>query len=332
MATAGRILIIPRGDYNENTTYEMLDLVNFIGVTWLAKKTVTGIEPSEANSEYWFKFHGNSVANNLTTEVSGYVLDARQGKALMDKINQLSSEIEDLKESSGETKTYGYFGKELEFTWAEIKAKTEVGDFSGIGIGDYKDITLSNGEVVRMEVAGIDTYIGNQSSNNHRIYWISRDCLETTYPMNTSLTNTGGFPASTLKTTLNSTIFEMLPSEVQEVIVADKRLCSTKGSWAWQSDQRLWLPSEVEVWGHNARSELFFGNGCGMQFPIFAESLRHILKGIGFGASAIGNHYSWWCDSPHSESQTTFCLVEGTGFPADSRPDTALGVPICFTT
>lgn len=96
MATAGRILIIPRGDYNENTTYEMLDLVNFSGVTWLAKKTVTGIEPSEANSEYWFKFHGNSVANNLTTEESGYVLDARQGKALMDEINQLSSEIDNL--------------------------------------------------------------------------------------------------------------------------------------------------------------------------------------------------------------------------------------------
>lgn len=94
MANAGRILIIPRDDYNKDTTYEMLDLVNFGSATWLAKKTVTGIEPSEANSEYWFKFHGNSIANNLTTDESGYVLDARQGKALMTEITSLRYSIE----------------------------------------------------------------------------------------------------------------------------------------------------------------------------------------------------------------------------------------------
>jgi hypothetical protein len=53
MASAGRILIIPRGDWNAETEYEMLDLVNHNGKSWLAKKTCTGIEPSEANAEYW---------------------------------------------------------------------------------------------------------------------------------------------------------------------------------------------------------------------------------------------------------------------------------------
>ena len=55
MASAGRILIMPKGEYNSGTTYEMLDLVFYNGTSWLAKKTVVGIEPSEANSEYWFK-------------------------------------------------------------------------------------------------------------------------------------------------------------------------------------------------------------------------------------------------------------------------------------
>lgn len=53
MASAGRILIMPKGDYNSGTTYEMLDLVNHNGKSWLAKKTSVGIEPSDANSEYW---------------------------------------------------------------------------------------------------------------------------------------------------------------------------------------------------------------------------------------------------------------------------------------
>lgn len=227
---------------------------------------------------------------------------------------------------------YGYFGKALDFTWAEIKSKTAAGDFSGINIGDYKDVILSNGETVRMEVAGIDTYIGHQSNNNHRIYWISRDCLKTTYPMNDTNTNTGGFPASKLFTTLNTTIFAMLPTEVQNAIVADKRLCSTKGSWEWKEDQKLWLPSEVEVWGHNTWSEVGYGNGCGIQFPIFAGSLRHICKGLGFGAAATGSRYDWWCDSPYASNTTNFCVVSIVGNANYNAASTALGVPVCFTT
>lgn len=53
MASAGRILIMPKGDWNAETEYEMLDLVNHNGKSWLAKKHSRGIEPSEANKEYW---------------------------------------------------------------------------------------------------------------------------------------------------------------------------------------------------------------------------------------------------------------------------------------
>ena len=54
MTTAGRILIIPKGNWNANTQYEMLDLVKHGGTSWIAKKEVpVGIEPTNANSEYW---------------------------------------------------------------------------------------------------------------------------------------------------------------------------------------------------------------------------------------------------------------------------------------
>lgn len=56
MASAGRILIMPKGTYDSSTTYEMLDMVGYNGTTWLAKKTVVGIEPSDANGEYWHNF------------------------------------------------------------------------------------------------------------------------------------------------------------------------------------------------------------------------------------------------------------------------------------
>jgi hypothetical protein len=65
MASAGRILIMPKGYYDSSITYEMLDLVSHNGKTWLAKKTVSGIEPSETNSEYWMDMF------NITAETFG---------------------------------------------------------------------------------------------------------------------------------------------------------------------------------------------------------------------------------------------------------------------
>ena len=53
MVSAGRILIMPTGNYDSGATYEMLDLVFHGGASWVAKKTATGIEPSVANAEYW---------------------------------------------------------------------------------------------------------------------------------------------------------------------------------------------------------------------------------------------------------------------------------------
>ena len=53
MASAGRILIMPKGNWSAEKEYEMLDLVKHGGTSWLAKKSSVGIEPSEANSEYW---------------------------------------------------------------------------------------------------------------------------------------------------------------------------------------------------------------------------------------------------------------------------------------
>ena len=69
MADAGRILIMPKGDYDANSTYENLDLVKHKGTSWLAKKESKGIEPSEANEEYWHK-----MADSVYDKQSGHYI------------------------------------------------------------------------------------------------------------------------------------------------------------------------------------------------------------------------------------------------------------------
>lgn len=51
-ASAGRILLMPKGDYIDSTEYNILDIVRDGGKTWLCRQTCTGQTPS--SNEYWF--------------------------------------------------------------------------------------------------------------------------------------------------------------------------------------------------------------------------------------------------------------------------------------
>lgn len=81
-ASAGRILIKPRGEWDANITYEMLDLVNHNGYAYLAKRTVVGIEPTDEYSTYWHSLLDiktiveNSIAETVADEV-GDILSER---------------------------------------------------------------------------------------------------------------------------------------------------------------------------------------------------------------------------------------------------------------
>lgn len=63
MASAGRVLILPKGIYDSTKEYEMLDLVFHGGTSWVAKKSSVGVVPSDASDEYWFKM---CAATDLT--------------------------------------------------------------------------------------------------------------------------------------------------------------------------------------------------------------------------------------------------------------------------
>lgn len=53
---AGRVLIIPRGVYDDKKTYYMLDMVTFNYISYIAKKTVVGISPlDDTPGEYWMQ-------------------------------------------------------------------------------------------------------------------------------------------------------------------------------------------------------------------------------------------------------------------------------------
>ena len=106
MASAGRILIMPKGNYNAETQYEMLDLVGYANHAWICKKACKGIEPSTSNDEFWHDLLGmplNLISDDLIIKDYGVLLASNVYTALSAKkdatnsrfvrvINQLYSE------------------------------------------------------------------------------------------------------------------------------------------------------------------------------------------------------------------------------------------------
>ena len=242
------------------------------------------------------------------------------------------------------------YGKELPYSWSELATRVKAGNFEGIHISDYKTITLTTGEVVIMEVAGIDTYYKcGDSTIGHHIDFISRDCLRGARVFNSTDTNNGTeaepnpWRASELFAALNNTtdgVITTLPSDLQNVIIEKRALLETRYSasgalteptgWAWNNSGKLWLPTEAEVWGRSVWSSATWGNGGGgqnIQYPIFMGGAKHIIKGDGNG----GGRCAWWESSVRTGSSTYVCSV-GHGGVAGGHvaSDATVRVPLCF--
>lgn len=62
MISAGRVLLMPKGEYDAATTYELLDLVSYQNSSYIAKGTTTGHLPTD--STYWqLSAYGGNIAN-----------------------------------------------------------------------------------------------------------------------------------------------------------------------------------------------------------------------------------------------------------------------------
>lgn len=155
MAIAGRVAIVPKGDWSADATYKRLDAVTYNNTLYFAKKEVPA-GTATSNTEYWSKsivggagaiatkedagivkptdglsiaedgtlkvnidgatltmdqvnnviklsdtlkdkingaFPAANLINDLTTTEAGFGLDARQGKALDDKITEINGSL-----------------------------------------------------------------------------------------------------------------------------------------------------------------------------------------------------------------------------------------------
>ena len=309
----------PRLIQNKNWLYDGRDLSTIFTVAQLIAAVRAADWTNIRIGDYWpitlngtFRDRGYYTCPTLTNYYSDTALTSLVGQTSM-----------------------AYQATYVNSTYCSISVSSTTRYVSTAACTAYYARTLSNA-TFKMEVAGIDSYYQyGDAAVPHHIDFISRDCIAVNLLYNTTDTNSGAFIGSALFTTLNDSangLVALLPADLAAVIIQKRGLTETKtgataSNWAWNDMGKLWLPTEREVWGQDIWSERGYGGGLAMQYPIFKDSSRHIIKGDGNGGLRAG----WRCASSMAGSATNFCVVSYAGYPFyASAILPSVRVPLCF--
>ena len=95
-ASAGRVLLIPKGDWNANTTYTGLDWVRHNGAAWVCKNTCTNIEPTSANANYWQLISKDGTSVTADAAMSDTSTNTVQNKVIKSYVDNSIAGIADM--------------------------------------------------------------------------------------------------------------------------------------------------------------------------------------------------------------------------------------------
>ena len=98
-ASAGRVLLIPKGDWNAETTYTGLDWVRHNGAAWVCKNTCTNVEPTEENSDNWQIIARDGQSGsviNVDATMSDTSENPVQNKVIKKYVDDHTPEVDDM--------------------------------------------------------------------------------------------------------------------------------------------------------------------------------------------------------------------------------------------
>lgn len=189
-------------------------------------------------------------------------------------------------------------------TWEQIIAACQTNQVPDTwNAGDQKAMTI-NGTEYLIDVIGKNHDIYSDGSGTAPLTFQLHDCYAETKRMNSSNTNSGGYDSTEMHTTTLPAILALMPSEVQAGIKQVNKLASA-GSQSATIETiacKLFLLSEVEVFGHNNNSKA----GEGSQYAYYSAGNSNVKNRSG-SASA------WWERSPEGSYWGTFCTVYSNG-------------------
>lgn len=197
-------------------------------------------------------------------------------------------------------------------TWAELKVAAESGNIDNlIQSGDLIPFTLKTGEklVVRTTHDG-----------NGKLFFVLEDCMRNEHYMNKEYSNKGGWKTCDMQKYLNTTVFALLPDDLQAVI-APTTIVQVENGERRVTEDKLFLLSITQVFGKGEWTEY---EPEDTQLDIFTFEKDRVKMCAEYGT------YWWWLRSPYSACSGYFHAVNASGSAAHINASLYYGVAFGF--
>lgn len=200
--------------------------------------------------------------------------------------------------------------------FAKLQAKTSVGDFTNLGLGDYIDIpsitfggqTLTHNasyENLRVQIIAFD-YFKNRYNTTHHVVMQFKHC-PFKKEINSAGSSKGGYPAMPIADYLSTTFGAGLEAAMGISCLSIKQYFQTGATSWWNSTgYKVFLPTENQLIGHKGSSTVatdFVSYELG-QFPYYAINPKGLMKNLN------GELYYYWTASSLFADSITFAYVD----------------------
>ena len=198
-------------------------------------------------------------------------------------------------------------------SWSDIAALSESGSADKyFSVGDEKTISLTTGEQVTLVILGFD-HDDLTSGGKAGMTIGMKNLLATTYRMNATGTNAGGWDESEMRTSTMATLLSQLPSDLQGVIkqVNKKATAGSQSTSITTSADKLWLLAEVEVDGTTSAG--YADEGEQYEYWKTVKDGTVAADRIKYLSNGSGSANNWWLRSPYVSGSGNFRYISSTG-------------------
>ena len=221
--------------------------------------------------------------------------------------------------------------------WATIAAAAKSGNYKGkYNVGDTKEVDL--GSLGKHTVRIANTSTPAECSQEGFSQTACGFVLEfadiiTGHVMNSTATNAGGWPASSMRSYLSTDIYNALPADLQNAIIETKVVSGhgSSDSSNFTSIDKLYLLSTAEVWAQGTSNTITTDTGrdntrqLDYYTGVTTNSWSRAIKQLN------GSNTYWWLRTAYSINYDYFYSVANYGdWSSDDLADTTHGVSPAF--
>ena len=215
-------------------------------------------------------------------------------------------------------------------SWATIAANVKSGNTSNYNVGDTKEIDLGDLGTHPVRIANMSACTNGETSETACGFVVEFADIIIRNAFNSTATNVGGWKDSEMRTYVNETIYNALPSDLQDVIVTTKVISShgsTSGETNFETQDKLYLLNAEEVWGSNSydtsvgsSKQLDYYKNLGVTASSYAGAKKQIS----------GSNAYWRLRSADSSNVRMFLAVNNAGGYNSNSANNSHGVSPAF--